>query len=229
MISPEPVLNDQTQIDFFERHVARLLISLYYCGQPVQSLLEGEIRQVDVLSRLQQFDFWVREPGHLALALMRSFSSTPDRLDEAKPSLRSFFERMIENDQADIRRVTLPYTHNPLEDLDASLSWLTARALVSDRPSFAKSRQFSHQVVLETPGVAFVRKILESCPAFGWYRDQAEVVTAYFTRLEHFDLTVMSYLSPELNPAVAVTAPLVPFIRRRYETQFPPLDRPPAG
>src|SRR5258708_564588 len=73
---------------YFERHLARLLIVLYYCGQPTNSLLEGETRQVDSLWRLQQFDFWVREPGHLALALLRSYASSGERVSEAEAKLR---------------------------------------------------------------------------------------------------------------------------------------------
>jgi hypothetical protein len=194
---------------------------LYYCGQPVNSLLEGETRQVETIWRLQQFDFWVREPGHLALALLRSYASAPDRFAENEIKFREAFDRMLVDDQADIRRVKLTGTaQNFTEDLDASLSFLTARSLVSDRPSFARSRQFSHQIVLEAEGVKFVQKIFDSCPTFAWYRDQAELVATYFTRLEHYDLTFMSYLTPELNPATAATVPLIPYIRRRMATVF---------
>lgn len=185
----------------------------------MNSLLEGETRQVDSVWRLQQFDFWVREPGHLALALLRSYASSQDRFDESK--LRESVDRMLVDDQADIRRVKLLGTaQNFMEDLDASLSFLTARSLVSDRPSFARSRQFSHQIVLETEGVKFVQKIFDSCPTFAWYRAQSEVVATYIQRLEHYDLTFMSYLSPELNPATAATVPLIPYIRRRMATVF---------
>jgi hypothetical protein len=225
--SENPILNshehehDTSHPAFFERHVARLLLVLFHCGEPVNHMIDGETRQVDSLSRLQQFDFWVREPGHLALALMRSFSSTPERIDETKPNLREAIQRMIKDNEADIRRVTIIDTsHNILEDLDYSLSWLTARALVSDRPSFARSRHYTHQVVLETPGVAFVKKILEKCPTFAWYQAQCEIVAANFTRLEHYDLSMMTYLAPELNAAIATAAPLVPYIEQRYESLF---------
>ncbi len=201
--------------------MARLLIVLYYCGQPVNSLLDGETRQVESLWRLQQFDFWVREPGHLALALIRSYAPGGDRLTDNDNKLRGELDRMLKDDQADIRRVKPPSNSNDfLEDFDASLSFLTARSLVSDRPSFARSRQFSHQVVLEVEGVKFVQKIFESCPTFAWYRAQSELVAANFTRLEHYDLTFMSYLGPELNPASAATVPLIPYIQRRMAAVF---------
>src|SRR5579872_2962805 len=62
---------------YFERRIARLLIVMYYCGTPVYSLLEGDTRQIDSMSLLQQFDFWVREPGHLTLALIHAYAATP--------------------------------------------------------------------------------------------------------------------------------------------------------
>jgi hypothetical protein len=198
-----------------------MLIVLYYAGQPIDSLLEGQTRQVDSLWRLQQFDFWMREPGHLALALLRSYSSAPERFADTKDQLLAAFDRMLKDEQADIRRVKQPgASYNMLEDLDYSLSFLTARALVSDRPSFARSRQYSHQVVLETAGVQLVNKILDECPTFGWYRAQAELIAQYLPRLEHFDIAYMSYLAPELTPAMAATVPLVPFIRQRLEMTF---------
>ncbi|MEP7287698.1 MAG: hypothetical protein ABI947_18245 [Chloroflexota bacterium] len=221
MTSSIPKTQESGPSPYFERHVARLLVILYYCGQPINTLLEGETRQIDSLTRLQLFDFWVREPGHLALALLRSFGSAPERVEETNPNVREAIQRMLKDNQADVRRVKLPNaTHSHLEDLDFSLSYLTARHLLSDRPSFARSRQFTHQVVLETPGVEFVQKILKSAPTFEWYRLQSELVAANFNRLEHYDLAMMSYLAPDLNPAIAATLPLIPYIRTRYEQTF---------
>jgi hypothetical protein len=202
---------------YFERHVARLLLVLYFGGQPTNSLFEADTRQIDSLVRLHQFDFWVREPGHLALALLKSYSSTPERLEDLRGSL----DQMLKDDQADIRRVIRPGgSQNIFEDLDYSLSFLTARALVSDRPSFARSRQHTHQIVLEAPGVKLVQQILDTCPMFHWYRAQCELVAAHFPRLEHYDLAMMTYLAPELSPAMAATVPLIPTIRQRYEQVF---------
>jgi len=216
-----PTLNtqDSPSATYFERHIARLLLVIYFCGQPTNSLLEGETRQFDSLARLHQFDFWVREPGHLALALLKSFASTPERFEQ--PDLRAALDRMLADDHADIRRVSLSNgSQSILEDLDFSLSFLTARALVSDRPSFARSRQTNHQLVLETNGVKLVQQILDTCPTFAWYRLQCELISTYFSRLERYDLAMMTYLSPELTPAMAATVPLVPFIRQRYEQTF---------
>jgi hypothetical protein len=214
-------LQEQDPPEFFERHLARLLVVLYFCGQPVNHMLEGQVRQVDSIARLQQFDFWMREPGHLALALMRSYTSNPERLEEITPNLRTSIDRMLQNDDVDVHRVRIPNaTHGIFEDLDYSLSHLTARALVSDRPSFARSRQFTHQVVLEAAGVALVEKIFAEAPSFDWYRKQGELIAAYFSRLERYDLAVMSYLSPTLTPVTAGVAPLAPYIRQRYDNTF---------
>src|SRR5687767_6725861 len=118
-------VNLTIQIPLFERHLARLLIVMYYCGQPVNSLIDGETRKIDSISRLQYFDFWVREPGHLALALLRSFASSFDRIDETNPNVREAIERMMTDEQADVRRIKLPHgMHHLLEDLDLTLSYL---------------------------------------------------------------------------------------------------------
>ncbi len=205
----------------FERHLARLLVVLYHCGQPVVSLIDGETRQVDSLTRLQRFDFWVREPGHLALALLHAYGAVPDRFAETLPLLRETLGRVMADDQGDIRRVILPGAPYAIfEDFDTRLSFLTSRALVSDRPSFTRSRSVSHRVVLETLGTAFVRQILESCPTFGWYRLQCEAVAVFYPLLDTYDLTIMTYLAPDLNPALAARSALLPIVRSRYARTF---------
>jgi hypothetical protein len=197
----------------FERHIARLLIVLYYSGRPVNSLLDGETHQVDSLWQLQEFDFWIREPGHLALALLHGYSMEPARFAD-KMLLHEALNRMI--DQGDDHRVTLPGApYNIYEDFDYNLSFLSARALVSDRPSF--SRNQTHQIVLESKGVEFVKQIFDSCPSFAWYRAQCETVRAFLPILQGYDLNLMTYLSPDLTPATAATMPLSPFIRQRYQ------------
>jgi hypothetical protein len=205
----------------FERHLARLLVVLYHCGQPVANLIDGETRQVDSLTRLQRFDFWVREPGHLALALLHAYSATPDRFAETLPLLRETLSRVMADDQGDIRRMTLPGAPYAIyEDFDTRLSFLTSRALVSDRPSFTRSRSVSHRVVLEMPGTALVQRILESCPSFGWYHLQCEAVAVFYPLLDKYDLTTMTYLAPDLNPALAARSALLPIIRLRYTRTF---------
>src|SRR4051794_19900911 len=92
--------------DYFERHLARLIVVLYYCGQPVSSLLDGETREVQSIWQLQRFDFWVREPGHLALALLHAFVAMPDNVDKA--ALQEQLNRLLADDQIDTRRVMLP-------------------------------------------------------------------------------------------------------------------------
>ena len=63
--------NPEHEMPGAERHIARLIIALYHLGTASRSLWDGETRQVDSIKQLQQFEFWLREPGHLALALLR--------------------------------------------------------------------------------------------------------------------------------------------------------------
>lgn len=202
----------------FERHIARLLLVLYYCGSPTNSLFDAETRQVDSTWQLQQFDFWVREPGHLALALLHL---PPEQTEPQHESMQAALDRILTGNQADVRRVVLPGApYNILEDFDFSLSYLTSRALVSDRPSFTRSRTSTHQIVLEAAGIEIVHQILEACPTFEWYRAQCETVVAFFPLLQKIDLAEMSYLFPDLSPALAARKPLIPYIKRRYHEVF---------
>ncbi len=213
--------HDPSRPEYFERHVARLLVVLYHCGQPADSLLDGETRQVESLWQLQRFDFWVREPGHLALALLHAYVEAPDNFAATTATLRESLNRMLADDNADNRRITLPGApYNIFETFDHHLSFLTSRALISDRPSFARSRHQSHRIILETQGVKTVRQILDSCPAYHWYRLQSETVAAFFPILEKYDLTTMIYLAPDLTPAMAAATALIPSIRQRYTKAF---------
>lgn len=194
-----------------ERHVARLVVVLYYCGDPLNSLIDGEFRQVESRARLGRFDFWVREPGHLALALLHAAS----RLNGDLPLLKQAVNRMLADNQVDTRRMTLPGAESYGGDLDYLLSFLTSRAVISDRPSFSKTG--SHQIVLEAPGITLVEKIFASCPMFAWYRAQCEIVRRFFSVLEDYDLAIMPYLKPDLTPMAAASISLVPYIRERYD------------
>lgn len=206
--------------DYFERHLARLLIALYYSGTSVTDLISGTTRQVDSLWRLQQFDFWLREPGHLAFALLHAYAANPSKFTgEYHDKVRTALERMLSGDLVDTRRVALPGSpYNIIADLDANLSFLTGCALLSDRPSFARSA--THQIVLETPGIELVQKILGTCPTFEWYRAQGELITDFFPFLEQYDLGVMPYLAPDFTPVTAAAVPLAASIRARHERIF---------
>jgi hypothetical protein len=194
-------------------------VVLFYCGKPVSSLLDGETREILSIWQLQRFDFWVREPGHLALALMHAYTVGPDRLE--KDVLHAGLQRLMADDQVDVRRVMLPGgAYNIFEDFDSRLSLLTSRALVSDRPSFARSRTHAHKVVLEAAGVEIARKVLDTCPAFEWYRRQCEMVANFFHVLEGYDPGSAVYLAPELDLITAATTTLRHYLALRYDRTF---------
>jgi len=202
-----------------ERHVARLLIALYHLGTASRGLWDGETRQIDSIRQLQQFEFWLREPGHLALALLRIAVEQPTQTE----LIRTTLERLVTDRDADRRRVIWPGTpYQTLPDLNTSFTFLSSRALVSDRPSFAPGRT-TRRIVLEAPGVVFCRKIVETCPSFVWYDWLGETVAHFWAWLEPLDLTVMPYLAPDLTPTQAAIVPLLPLIKTRYDSLFTPL------
>src|SRR5262245_55335445 len=132
---------------YYERHLVRLLIGLYYCGNPMNSLFEGPLRQIDSIRALQRFDFWLREPGHLALALLHAHASMPGDFIDQDEALRTALDRMLEDDNVDFHRIPSTGGSN-FESLNDMLSYLASRALLSDRPSFTRTRASSHQIVL---------------------------------------------------------------------------------
>jgi len=182
-------------------------------------MIDGDIRQIEPRSLFARIDFWVREPGHLALALIHAYGT--GRFDKESPLYADFqkaVERMISDGQADSRRVALvggsakPYNYNG--ELDSYLSFLSSRGLVSDRPSFDKSGR--HRVVMETDGIRTTADILEKCPTLAWYKAQAETVHTFLPILETYDLAVMPYLGGGLSQLMASEIPLLPVIQERY-------------
>jgi hypothetical protein len=199
---------------FFERHIARLVVILYFCGRPVRSMFEGETRQVDTLWELQRFDFWVREPGHLAMALLSG--ATPE--DTVR---REAVDRMMAGGAIDQHRVNVfGAPAHGLEDFDASIAYLTSRGLVTDRPSFMLSRSYGHQIILEAAGIALAERILTECPSYGWYRQQCAIVATFSDALSVIDLDSMPYLAPDLTPSQASSMPMMPYVRARYDRLY---------
>ncbi len=215
------MVQERSQPVYLERHIARLLLVLYHVGKPVASLIDGETRQVDSFWQLQRFDFWVREPGHLALALLDLYRVSPGNLADHLAVLHQALARMMADDNADRHRLPVPGApYNVFDDFDQHLSFLTSRALISDRPSFTRSRSHGHRIILETRGVNVAWQIIESCPAYAWYRLQCETIATFFPLLEKYDLMAMTYLAPELAPAATAATALVPFIWQRYTKTF---------
>ena len=199
-----------------ERHIARLLIALYHVGTAARSLWDGEIRQVDSIRELQQFEFWLREPGHLALALLQIAPEQPGQTER----IRATLDRLLVDRDADRRRVIWPGTpYQTLPDLNLAFTFLSSRALVSDRPSFSPGRT-TRRIVLEAPGVVFCRQIVEQCPSFGWYDWLGQTVAYFWKWLAPLDLNAMPYLTPHLTPTQAAIVPLLPIIRDRYDNLF---------
>ena len=216
----ETARDSQFEIPGVERHIARMLIALYHLGTATRSLWDGETRQVDSIRQLQQFEFWLREPGHLALALLHIAVEQPAQTE----LIRITLDRILTDRNADRRRVIWPGTpYQTLPNLNESFTFLSSRGLVSDRPSFTPGRT-TRRIVLESPGVVFCRKIVETCPSFVWYDWLGETVVHFWSWLESIDLTVMPHLSPDLTPTQAAIVPLMPIIKRRYENLFTPLE-----
>ncbi|MHB8625697.1 MAG: hypothetical protein ACYDBJ_11675 [Aggregatilineales bacterium] len=208
------------EMPHFERHVARLLIALYHAGSPTQNLWDGETRQVDSIGQLQQFEFWLREPGHLALALLSVATEQPSQADAIRPALG----QLLIDDSIDRRRVIWPGApFQALPELNESLTFLSSRALVSDRPSFGAGSgpRSAHQIVLETAGIELARRIIETCPLFGWYDVLGQMTAQFWRWLGTFNLLTMPYLPRDVTASQVAVAPLLPLIQARYVALTP--------
>jgi hypothetical protein len=125
--------------------------------------------------------------------------------------VRAAIVRIAQDDSADLRRIPLP-GGRPGGDLDDLLSFLTARALVADRPAFTKAGG-PHKIILDSAGVAFVPSLLEASPMARWYQAQAVLVRNTHTYLERID--VPDFLAQGILPPLSVSTPLSPVIRAR--------------
>lgn len=209
-----------TAMPYFERHVARLLVALYHAGSPTQSLWDGETRQVDSITQLQQFEFWMREPGHLALALLYIVGEQPAQVD----AIRTALGQLLIDDSIDRRRIVWPGApFQALPELNEAIAFLSGRALVSDRPSFGggNGTRAMHHIVLETAGIELARQIIETCPLFGWYDVVGLMTTQFWRWLGTFSLLTMPYLPRDITAAQVAVTPLLPLIQARYAALSP--------
>jgi len=204
--------------DFPERTLARLIVTLYCCGAPTSTLLEGETRLIDSKRALLGFDFWMREPGHLGLALLYCYQINPAQFTVIQQAaLRELVPHLLSDQNADRHRVAAGASYAVFSDLDHWLGHLTACALISDRPTFSRSRQAKTfpQITLEPDGLQFAQKLFETAPSLGWYREQGAHIVTFWNLLTNLDLSTMSYLGPELTPTLAALQPLCPVIFKR--------------
>ncbi len=208
------------EMPHFERHVARLLIALYHAGSPTQGLWEGETRQIDSIGQLQQFEFWLREPGHLALGLLYIAQQQPSQAEAARTALG----QLLIDDSIDRRRVIWPGApFQALPELNEALTFLSSRALVSDRPSFGagSGSRATHQIILETAGIELARQIIETCPLFGWYDVLGQMTTQFWQWLGSYNLLTMPYLPRDVTASQAAAAPLSMVVQARYAALTP--------
>lgn len=198
--------------------LARLILTLYSCGTPSVTLLEGETRAISSKKALVAFDFWMREPGHLGLALLDSYQVNSAGFSQVQTGLlRDLIARLLHEDAADRHRVPNGVSYSVFSDLDHWLGHLTACALISDRPTFAKGRsaRAMPQLTLETTGIAFAQRLLHEAPSMQWYAQQGAVIAACWDLLAQIDLNTMSYLRPDLNPLMAAMQPICPILLKR--------------
>lgn len=204
----------------YERHAARLILVLYVGGERSQGLFDGETYLFDSFTRLGRFDFWVREPGHLALALLDALKYKSARLSAQRDAVRGILDDLLRTANAEIHRVALPGTaYKPWGisgEMNLILSNLASRAVISDRPSFTKGG--SHQIVLEARGIALAQQILAQAPSFAWYHQQCQTVRDFWHILDSYDLAAMPYLG--MSPVAAASTPLISVIQQRYDEQF---------
>lgn len=154
------------------RDAIRLLFSIRAGSQP----LEGEVRS-DIAAifrgetRLQAFDFWIRNPDYLAAELLDLFKATNDQLYLS--AARSIFD----NEEPDLRRVPMiRYLYGAYESMDDALSLLKSRNLIQITGLKSHKKVHETNFLLTTKGADVCASCMTTAPVLNWYADRAELV-----------------------------------------------------
>ena len=148
----------------------RLLFILANCGETVAapSLVDSAKRVVTSQKRLQKMDFWVRNPDHLAHALLDAYSETGDAkwLRHARAILGS--------EEPEVRRDAMTkYLFGAFEPIDTGLAPLISYGLARTvrHPQTKRQRYF-----LLARGEEVALRMESDLSEARWYADRARLV-----------------------------------------------------
>jgi len=169
----------------------RLLFILAECGEVVGDpppVLKA-VRVIGSQKSLQKMDFWVRNPDHLAHALLDIYSDTSD-----SRWLRHA-QAILGTEEPEVRRDAMAkYLYGAFEPIDTGLAPLISYGLAQTlrHPQTRRQRYF----LLER-GAEIAARMVAELPEAQWYADRARLVGDLCHGRSGEELARMQYQQPE--------------------------------
>lgn len=173
------------------RDALRLLFILAYAGE-----LTGDpppeadaVRVIWSQKRLQKMDFWMRNPDHLAHALLDEYEASEDAvwLRQAKTILNS--------EEPELRRDAMAkYLWGAYEPIDTGLAPLISYGLAVTRRHPTNRRR---TYFLLARGAELAARMTTEMAEATWYADRADLVGRLCEGRKGEDLARMQYQNPE--------------------------------
>lgn len=169
----------------------RLLFILAECGEPPGDPppVENAARVISSQKRLQKMDFWVRNPDHLAHALLDAYADT------GMAKWLRFAKTILGAEEPEVRRDAMAkYLYGAFEPIDTGLAPLISYGLASTmrHPQTRRLRFF----LLER-GAEISRRMVDELAEARWYSDRARLVGELCVGRTGEELARMQYQHPE--------------------------------
>jgi hypothetical protein len=198
------------------QNAVRLLACIDAGGTPVTDQTWGQdvVTVLHAQSRLQAFDFWMRNPDYLANELLNEYEST------AEGALLDQAQQIFDDREPDLRRLPMVRYHfGAFEPLDNALSILRAAALIIVRRSGDPSQVREHHYLLTKKGREAMDALAAAAPELAWYRERALVVARIAGATGGKALKDRQYLQREYQETELnrVIAPITERVRARLK------------
>lgn len=165
-------------------------------------------------SRLQAFDFWMRNPDYLANELLNEFEKTKDE------ALIQLVQQIFDSREPDLRRLPMiRYHFGAFEPLDNPLAILRASDLIRVQREGVPGQVREHLYLLTHRGRASMNELAAAAPEIAWYKDRAAVVAALAGEVGGKALKDRQYLQQEYASTELkhLIAPVTDRVRDRLE------------
>jgi hypothetical protein len=173
------------------RDALRLLFILARAGDPTGAVspIPDAVRVITSQKRLQKIDFWVRNPDHLAHALIAGYEKTSDG------NLLRMARDILDTEEPEIRRDAMAkYMFGAYEPIDTGMAPLISYGLARIiRNPETRRRWF----FLLDRGAEVADAMERDLPEAQWYAQRTALVGSLCRGLTGEDLARMQYEEPE--------------------------------
>jgi hypothetical protein len=169
----------------------RLLFVLAECGELIgtPAPVGGAVRVISSQKRLQKMDFWVRNPDHLAHALLDVYS------ESSEVKWLRHAQAILGTEEPEVRRDAMAkYLYGAYEPIDTGMAPLISYGLAQTlrHPQTRRLRFFLLERGAEIAG-RMIRELGEA----RWYAERARLVGELCHGRSGEDLARMQYQQPE--------------------------------